>query len=250
MIQPEPAPAIDCLMEFLIAALVPILTAGSIVDTSLARLAAQQAIAAYQGRGQHELVTIAQIVAFALTALDNLRLSMPADLSLSMKLKLRGNANALNRAARDSAKALDKSQDKSRPDREAAMENRQHPRPDDAEYQDKGPLPPPSPQSAPTNPEPPQVAPAQTGGVTQQRNQLHWAGAMNTVATRLSAREAIVPPTQRKADKLWIDALTAVAGDLTQGKGPVVNPAKGRANLLRTTLMADGFSFPLHFSKA
>ena len=60
-------------------------------------------------------MTIGQILAFALTALDNLRLSMAPDLSLSMKLKLRGNANALNRCARDNSKLLEKARRDSTP---------------------------------------------------------------------------------------------------------------------------------------
>ena len=108
MTEPQTEHAPSHLMDFLLAALVPIFTAGSLTDIQHARLAAQEAIAAYTVRGQQKLVTIAQIVAFALAALDTLRLSMPAELPLSMKLKLRANANALNRAARDNTQTLEK----------------------------------------------------------------------------------------------------------------------------------------------
>ena len=84
------------LMPFLLAVLTPFLTAGGILDPDLARQAATEAIAAY---GDRQLLTTGQVVAFALAALENLRLSAPPDLSLSMKLKLRGNANALNRSS-------------------------------------------------------------------------------------------------------------------------------------------------------
>jgi hypothetical protein len=100
----EPA---DRLMPFLLAVLIPFLTAGGIPDPDLARLAATETIAAYQAAGSSQLVTVAQIVAFALASLENLRLSAPQDLSLSMKLKLRGNATALNRVSQQATAALD-----------------------------------------------------------------------------------------------------------------------------------------------
>ena len=97
------------LMTFILTALAAMM-APTLNDLALARLAAREAIDAYQARGQHELMTIGQIVAFAVTALDTLRLSMPDDLPLPMKLRLRGNANGLNRASRDCTRSLEKAQ--------------------------------------------------------------------------------------------------------------------------------------------
>ena len=85
------------LQAFILTLLTPILPEA----------AARQAIAAYKSTGPDQLITIAQIVGFAVTALDNLRLSMPEDLSLSMKLRLRGNANALTRTSQRATAALD-----------------------------------------------------------------------------------------------------------------------------------------------
>jgi hypothetical protein len=85
-------PPPNLLMEFILSLLTPFLMTGGITDIDLARRATAETIAAYKVTGQDQLVTIAQIIAFALTSLDNLRLSLPQDLSLSMKLKLRGNA--------------------------------------------------------------------------------------------------------------------------------------------------------------
>ena len=102
---PEPSQS-DPLLQVVLSLLTPLLMAGGITDTDLARRAARQAIAACNG-GQGQLVTIAQIVGFAFASLDNLRLSAAPDLSLSMKLKLRGNANALNRSTQRSTAALE-----------------------------------------------------------------------------------------------------------------------------------------------
>src|SRR4051794_19617082 len=84
------------LTQIVLSLLTPLMLTAGITDTALARAAAQEAIAAYP-RGRTVLVT--QIVAFAMAALDNLRLSTAPGLAPSMTLKLRGNANALNRAS-------------------------------------------------------------------------------------------------------------------------------------------------------
>jgi DNA repair ATPase RecN len=95
------------LMPFLLAVLTPFLMAAGIPDPDLARQAATETINAYKATTQDQLVTTAQIIAFAFASLENLRLSAPEDLSLSMKLKLRSNANALNRASQKAAATLE-----------------------------------------------------------------------------------------------------------------------------------------------
>ena len=101
----------DALMDILPDLLAPLLMTGAAADPVRARRAAEQAIGQYRTDcrtgTQGELVTIGQIVAFALTAIDNLRLSMSDDVSMTMKLRLRGNANALNRASLRAVEALD-----------------------------------------------------------------------------------------------------------------------------------------------
>ena len=91
----NPQTAATPLHQVVLSLLIPLLMAGGLTDPALAGLAAQEAITAHTADGRGQLVTTAQIVAFALASLDNLRLSADPGLSLSMKLKLRGNANAL-----------------------------------------------------------------------------------------------------------------------------------------------------------
>jgi hypothetical protein len=172
MTQPaaEPTP----LMAFVLAILTTLI-APTLLDRRLARLAAEEAIAAYQPTSGTELIAISQIVAFALSALDTLRLSMPEDVSLSMKLKLRGNANAANRAVRDSTDHLTQSR------RPAA-----------------------TPDPVPAKPEPP-TPPARH--LTGQ----DWANGMQAVAAKLRAEPS---PAGHKTDKLWINALTGVANEI------------------------------------
>jgi len=97
----------DLLLELIVAFLAPLFISGT-TDPGLARLAAIEAFAAYQAQTRAELLSIAQIIAFSLAAMDTLRLAMMPDLSLSMKLRLRGCANGLNRSAQQNVRALDK----------------------------------------------------------------------------------------------------------------------------------------------
>jgi hypothetical protein len=79
-------------------------------DIGLARSAAIETINAYRARTQPDLIAAAQIIDFGLAALSSLSLSMAGDVSASMALRLRANANACNRAAEQNRRALGKSQ--------------------------------------------------------------------------------------------------------------------------------------------
>jgi hypothetical protein len=218
MTNPTPDPSAEMaetspLMAFVVAVLSSLMS-PSLNDQRLARLAAREALAAHRTSGEGELVTIAQIVGFALTALDTLRLSMPEALSLSMKLRLRGSANALNRSARDNTRILEKAR------RTAAT-----PAPDAAIQEKPAPTPKPA---------------------TQPLTKGEWGDAMKSVAVRLQTDAAIVSPAQRQTDALWIEALTGVAGELARTKSQTGSPGMGRAGLLRSTLMASDPGVPAH----
>jgi hypothetical protein len=207
----------DALLTIILGLLVPLLMTGT-TDTGLARRAAQQAIDEYCSHTRRELITIAQIVGFALTALDNLRLSVAGDLTMSMKLKLRGNANALSKASHHASETLDKL------------------RQTDPDDWMEAPEPPPAPVETPA----PEPVPATLPVEEQHRR--HWANAMVTVAGELQAASAQVPPARRKSDRLWANVLTNVATELRQ---PDPTPrGLSKADLFRTTLMAGNSSFP------
>ena len=190
-------PLLDYLLAVLSAVMAPALN-----DPALARRAAQQAIEAYQPQTGHELLAAGQILAFALTALDALRLAAPTDVSPSMKLKLRGNANGLNRAARDNTRILDTI--------------RETPTPLPAWHE---PTPPPAPTPEPTKPP-------------------DWASAMTRVAARLRDNAPQAASIQHTVNTLWIDTLKTVARDITPPKTHPVGRAATKAALLRTTSLA------------
>jgi hypothetical protein len=223
----------DALMAILPGLLVPLLANGPDADRNLAHRAARQAIEGYRGT-PGELVTITQIIGFALAALDDLSLSMAADLSVSAKLRLRGNASALNRASLSAAAALDRI--------------RQPTDPDLHEWADQpDPFPTEPPASQTPAPEPPAPQPVSDTLPVDEQNRHHWANAMASVAAELRSRATQVPVSvaQGKSDRLWVEVLTNVASELRQPDAAPTYPALSKADLLRTTLMAGG-GFPGH----
>ena len=221
----------DQLLQVVVAFLAPLLTIGSVDD---ARLAARQAIAACTAAGQHSLVSIAQIVGLAMASLDNLRLAAAPDLSLPMKLKLRGNANALSRTSQNAA---------------AIPNNRGRPAPTEAK-----PASDPPPQASEPDPDEAQrqarviatlrdthaqvrqaqaAEPAEqpTEPLTQRQCDLSWASAMTEVANESSAGLAALPPEQRRIELMRINALTKIAGDLTRGDVPLKSRLLGCTSL-------------------
>jgi hypothetical protein len=85
------------MLGILITMVAPLLMAGG-VDLGTATAAARQAIDAYRVRGEPELLSAAQILGFSVMSLDSLRLSAGPEVSVSRKLRLRGNANGLSRS--------------------------------------------------------------------------------------------------------------------------------------------------------
>jgi hypothetical protein len=102
------APAITALiLDKILAFLAPLFLEASSGDTAAAREAARALLAEHNPRTDRELRRAALIIAFDFGALDALSRSVAAELTLSQVLRLRGNANALNRASLQNQKALD-----------------------------------------------------------------------------------------------------------------------------------------------
>jgi hypothetical protein len=197
-------------MPFLLAVLTPFLTAGGILDPDLARQAALETIAACQADGERQLLTIGQIVAFALAALENLRLSAPPDLSLSMKLKLRGNANALNRASQKTAATQRPNPPADTPDQDptevaASLE---------------------SAQTIITQ------ARAARPATQDRKTDLRWGQAMTDIAAEYTAELPALPPDQRRNNLIRIATLSKIATALGRGDAPPL-----RSRLLTGTAM-------------
>ena len=127
-----------------------------------------------------------------------------------MKLKLRGNANALNRSAQRATATLDRQ-------RQEAMTP--PPEPDPAETLAAL-------ETAKTVVQQAQSAPP----ATDRQIDLSWAGAMTDVATEFTAELGHIRPAQRRTHLARIGALSEIATILGRGDAP---PLKAR--LLGTT---------------
>ncbi|MGD0104918.1 MAG: hypothetical protein ABSC06_12890 [Rhodopila sp.] len=93
-------------MTLIVALLAPMFLGVTAGDVDLARMAAAETINDYRARNHADLIAVVQIIAFGLAALSSLSLSMADEISLAMTLRLRNNANALNRSAEQNRRVL------------------------------------------------------------------------------------------------------------------------------------------------
>lgn len=257
----EPAPAADrplhpadILMNLIVAALAPMFLGASGGDIHLARMAALETVNAYRARDHADLIAIAQIIACGLAALGSLSLSMADDISLSMALRLRGNANALSRIAEQNRRAIRDNRlgDMASHRYETAADAAARSDPADAEYEAAvvasvaetrkrvadaqaapnkaepaaepasvpGPAPivapsAPAPVAAPTVPAP--VAAPTVLMPTEHQRQAMWGTAMSNVAAEYTASLPFLPPAERKAASMRAAALNSTANALISG---------------------------------
>jgi hypothetical protein len=101
------APPPNLLLTLIITLLTPMFLCAGGPDIALARQAAAETVNAYRARDPVSLFTIAKIIAFEFATLSSLSLSMADDVSLSLTLRLRGNANSMDRAAERNQLALE-----------------------------------------------------------------------------------------------------------------------------------------------
>jgi hypothetical protein len=109
MTAPAPTFSADLIArDQVICSLVPFFLAAALGNPSAARAAAEAMLAGYNTGTTEQLQLAAQIVAFSFAALDSLRRSAAEpDLPVNIQLRLRGNANAMNRAAQQCRRALE-----------------------------------------------------------------------------------------------------------------------------------------------
>jgi hypothetical protein len=232
MAETTPLRPADVFMHLIVAFLAPMFLAVSGGDLHHARLAAIETVNTYRSRDPMDLLSIAQIVAFGLTTLSSLSLSLAEDLSLSMMLRLRGNATALNRATEKCRKALREagpagllSQHLPDPDaggeeylnEETVLANlsRAEHRIAEREAPAAAPQPPaPAPAgiAAPAAaPQPPAATPAEAA---ERQHRTAWAAGMILVAREVTANLESLSPTQRQAATIQAAAMTEAANDL------------------------------------
>jgi hypothetical protein len=218
---PDPAGVLINLVISLLAPMFLCVTAG---DAGMARMAAAETVNAYRVSNHADLIAVAQIIAFGLAALGSLSLSMADDIALPMTLRLRGNANALNRSAEQNRRLL----------RETVTDN-----PTQSEVF----LPPAAANLLAAEAEarlrePEQTAdlapalarPAATAARTspETRHQQIWASAMIEEAAKITASITHLPPTEHQTARIQAATLSSTANMLRQDP-PSSPPALGLA---------------------
>nr|WP_294525523.1 hypothetical protein [uncultured Rhodopila sp.] len=213
MSQPDPDDNPNILLNAVLSLLAPMFLWSTGGDIVFARLAAIETLEAYRATGPRSLITATKIIAFELAALWSLSQSMSEDVSLSMTVRLRGNANSMDRAAERNRRTLEEDcRYAESPDLpaeaslDAAVANAQRmvQESHDRIRADR------------------QVAagaPVATvaGATTDQQWRTAWAAAMTQVAGEITAEMGRVSPKERAADKIRVEALTASAARLVSG---------------------------------
>jgi hypothetical protein len=96
-------------LDHVLAFILPLFLKGAGGDEMLARRAAIQLLESYCATTDRSLLLAAEVIAFSFTTLDNLAQSVAnPDLSITTRLRLRSNANALSRAADRNRQALER----------------------------------------------------------------------------------------------------------------------------------------------
>jgi hypothetical protein len=227
-------PSADILMNLIVALLAPMFLCVTAGDVGFARMAAAETVNAYRARTQSDLIAIAQIIAFGLAALGSLSLSMEDDLSLSMTLRLRGNAVACNRSAEQNRRAIRQSAGNGHAATAAESEI-----PPATIADDPGPTPAGAFLSAAAAQElaaeasarlrDPQTPPTQMTDLksAEKRHQEMWAIAMVKDAGDLNASIANLPPAERRAASIRAAALGSTAHQLLTGTSPPLPITRG-----------------------
>ncbi len=107
MSTPEPTSLATNLINLLITLLAPMFLWSTAGDLRLAHIAAAETLNEYRVTNRLSLWTVAKVIAFDIATLSSLSQSMYEDVSTTLALRLRGNANSLDRSGERSRRALE-----------------------------------------------------------------------------------------------------------------------------------------------
>jgi hypothetical protein len=199
------------LMGLIVTLLAPTFLGVTAGDLTFARMAAIETINDYRARNNADLMAIAQIIACGLAALGSLSLSMDDDISLSMTLRLRGNAVALNRSAEQNRRVLNQ-----------PLRDNDHPATEpDWTPQDNALLSAAAEQELAEEaearlriPEPTTTQPAPITLISEKQHQEMWAVAMINEASEITASIPNLPAAERQEATMRATALSNAAHEL------------------------------------
>jgi hypothetical protein len=214
---PAPSTATS-LVNLVLALLTPMFLWSTAGDIRLAQIAAAETLNDYCVTNRLSLLAVAKIIAFDIATLSSLSLSMGEDVSILLALRLRGNANSLDRSGERNRRALEaarQSVSADEPIEAAIAQAEQMVREAKARTQ----------AHRPAEPEPAQPPPPAAHTQADHHRQAAWADAMTRVAEQLTTGLKDLPPDQRSNEMARIKALTTAAGDLATGARPLPAPA-------------------------
>ena len=239
-------PATDMLINLIVKRLLPMFFKVTDGDADAARAMATETVNAHCARNAADLLAVALIIACGMASLDNVILSMADDISRSLRLRLQGTTNALNRTIEQNRRFL--KQDPPPRSNDFYYE----PGPEDAALEASAiaglaeaqrafdearaqldpsselaaPRAPEPRQQTPEKPEPAKPAPGTNApktpapDLTEHEKALIWAAGMNRVAAEYAASIPHLPPSQRRAASLRMVALSSTASSLIAGTPP------------------------------
>ncbi len=184
-------------------------------DRKLVALAVLETLGDYMPATRAELLHAAQIIAFSMSALDSLSEAVSLDLPTAMRLRLRGGANALNRSATQTLRALDKCQAAAAAEEPPLPEPAQATRPPEPQAAEAKPaaVPPTAvpPTAAPTAVDPTVAAAPATAPRSQPAAVKH---------PQPQAAQSVISEAENR--RIWAQALREVAEDLVPADAPAL----------------------------
>jgi hypothetical protein len=223
----ETTPAADKLASLILALLTPMFLWSTAGDIRLAYAAAAGTVNEYRVTNRLSLFTVAKIIAFDIATLSSLSLSMYEDVDMVLALRLRGNANSLDRSAERNRRLLEEQgrTASTGPSAEAAAAEaqrragaakaRMHAATETLPTATPATVAEPPVATAPA-PETPSAS-ARAARSTAEQRRSAWADAMTAVAAEFAAGIDDLPPEERWKELARIKALTTAAGELTSG---------------------------------
>jgi hypothetical protein len=201
--QPNPLTPSGVLINLVITLLAPFFLAAANGDIAFARSTAAETIESYRHQTDADLITIALIIAFGLTALASLCQSTQDALSPALLLRLRSNANACNRAAQQNRRVLNENRPELRTAPPIPLQ------PEAATLIDQV-----------TDTYEPAVESPSAAANAEQETMIHqaaWAAGAARVAAQSIADLDNMSPEDRRNATVWAEILDACAKDLMTG---------------------------------
>jgi hypothetical protein len=222
MSKPEPTPSASNIANLILALLAPMFLWSTAGDIRLAYAAAAETVNEYRAANRLSLMTVAKIIAFDIATLSSLSQSMHEDTPVVLALRLRGNANSLDRSGERNRRALEAASHSApaRAAEEPVESQIAHAQQMilDAKTRinaARSSAPEPAAHTAP-----PAAEAATDAAARTQTEQPAWPGAMTAVAEAFAAGLEDVPPGQQWTEMARIMALTAEAADIATAAAP------------------------------